>query len=55
MRGGTAAPADCILLYSGRDVITNQFLIDQSEPNPDLSPEQQAEIRQRRIKSGCGR
>ena len=45
--GRDGSPADCILLYSGRDVITNQFLIDQSEPNPDLSPEQQAEIRQR--------
>ncbi len=45
--GRDGAPADCILLYSGRDVITNQFLIEQSEPNPDLSPEQQAALRER--------
>ena len=45
--GRDGSPADCILLYSGRDVITNQFLIDQSEPNPDLSPEMQQKLRER--------
>ena len=45
--GRDGSPADCILLYSGRDVITNQFLIDQTEPNPDLSPEMQQQLRRR--------
>ncbi|OEF97197.1 ATP-dependent DNA helicase RecQ [Desulfuribacillus alkaliarsenatis] len=33
-RDGTAA--DCILLYGGQDVITNQFLIDQNNENNEL-------------------
>ena len=37
-RDGTSA--ECILLYSPADVYTNQFLIDSSEPNPDLTAQQ---------------
>lgn len=36
-RDGTSA--DCILLYGGQDVITNQFLIDNTSDNNDLDPE----------------
>lgn len=36
--GRDGAPADCILLYGGQDVITNQFLIDNSNDNSDLDP-----------------
>ncbi len=36
-RDGTSA--DCILLYGGQDVITNQFLIDNTNDNNDLDPE----------------
>lgn len=39
--------ADCILLYSAKDVRTNQFLINNSEPNPDLTEDEQEEVRQR--------
>ena len=39
--------AECILLYSPSDVMTNQFLIDHSEPNPELTPEQQQLLRDR--------
>lgn len=31
--GRDGMPAECLLLYSGRDVITNQFLIEQNREN----------------------
>jgi ATP-dependent DNA helicase RecQ len=43
--GRDGSPADCILLYSGQDVRTNQFLIEKSlESNPDLSPAVRASL-----------
>jgi ATP-dependent DNA helicase RecQ len=36
--GRDGAPADCILLYGGQDVMTNLFLIDNSNDNSDLDP-----------------
>ena len=39
--------AECILLYSPSDVQTNQFLIEHSEPNPELSVEQQEVLKAR--------
>ena len=39
--------ADCILLYSAKDVRTNQFLINNSDPNPDLTEDEQEEVRRR--------
>lgn len=39
--------ADCILLYSSKDVRTNQFLINNSEPNPDFTEDEQEEVRRR--------
>ena len=43
-RDGTAA--DCILLYSGRDVSTARFLIQTPAEKSELTPEQQEQIRQ---------
>ena len=43
--GRDGRESECILLYSPRDVRTNQFLIDKSEPNPDLTPFQQDFLR----------
>lgn len=37
--GRDGTPADCILLYSGKDVITNQFIIDNSIDNEEIDPE----------------
>ena len=34
--GRDGEPAQCILLYSGADVRTNLFLIEKSDPNPEL-------------------
>ena len=45
--GRDGSEADCILLYNGQDVRTNQFLIDNSEPNPELTQEEQELIRKR--------
>lgn len=39
--GRDGSSAECILLYSPGDVHTNQYLIEHSEPNPELSPEEQ--------------
>ncbi len=38
-RGGRdGQPAECILLYSGQDVITNQFFIENNQDNKELDP-----------------
>jgi len=37
--GRDGTPADCLLLYGGQDVITNQFLIDNGSEENDLAPE----------------
>lgn len=39
--------ADCILMYSPGDVHTNRFLIEHSEPNPDLDEHEQALLKER--------
>ncbi len=44
--GRDGEPADCILLYSGRDVRTNQFLIENSQDtNEDLTDEMREAVR----------
>ena len=45
--GRDGRSADCILLYSAKDVRTNQLLIKNSEPNPDLTEDEQEEVRRR--------
>ena len=37
--GRDGAPAQCVLLYSGQDVMTNQFLIEKSREVEGLDPE----------------
>jgi len=34
--GRDGTPAECILLYGGQDVVTNQFLIDRANDNEEL-------------------
>ena len=34
--GRDGEPAECILLYGGKDVVTNQFFIDNNKDNEDL-------------------
>lgn len=45
--GRDGEEADCILLYSPQDVRTNQFLIEKSDANPELSEEEQNAVRQK--------
>ena len=45
--GRDGEKADCILLYSAQDVYTQRFLIENAEPNPALSEEEQQEARER--------
>lgn len=45
--GRDGAQADCILLYSGQDVITNKFLIENSDPDDTLSDLDRAAVRQK--------
>lgn len=45
--GRDGAKADCILFYSGQDVITNQFFIEQNRENEELTGEALELVRQR--------
>ena len=45
--GRDGSDADCVLLYGARDVRTNKFLIENSEPNPDLTEDERAVLRER--------
>ena len=45
--GRDGCDADCILLYASQDVITARWLIEHSEPNPDLTPEEQSQVREK--------
>ena len=45
--GRDGEKAECILLYNPADVNTNQFLIENSEPNPELTEEQQNALKER--------
>ncbi len=45
--GRDGCDADCILLYAPQDVITARWLIEHSEPNPDLTPDEQAQVREK--------
>ena len=44
--GRDGSGAECILLYSGQDIITGRWLLEHSEPNPELTPQEQARVRQ---------
>lgn len=45
--GRDGEPAECILLYSGQDVRTNRFLIENSDDNPEMTEEMRAEVKER--------
>lgn len=48
--GRDGSPADCILLYSGSDIHTAQFLINKSYEQSELSPEEAEVLRSRDMK-----
>ena len=43
--GRDGDPAECVLLYSGQDMITARWMIEHSEVNEDLTPEEQTRKR----------
>lgn len=45
--GRDGEEAECILLYSGQDVVINRFLLDSKEDNPDLTVDETLEIKRR--------
>ena len=45
--GRDGSNADCILLYSGKDVITNQFFIENTSENNPLSPQILEQVQQK--------
>ncbi len=42
--GRDGSEADCVLLYSRQDIVTARYLIEHREPNPELTPEQEAQV-----------
>ncbi len=45
--GRDGSTADCILLYGGQDVVTNQILIDSSNENSDLDAEISEKVKEK--------
>lgn len=44
--GRDGSPADCLLLYGGRDVATNQFFIEKDRDNEELDDETLQKVRE---------
>ena len=42
--GRDGGPAECLLLYSGQDVITGRWMIEHGEENPELTPQSAGEL-----------
>ena len=45
--GRDGEPSRCILLYSGQDVITNRFFIENNQENQELDPVTRALVQER--------
>lgn len=45
--GRDGEPAECLLFYSGQDVIINQFLIEKTDGNDDLDEKTKAAIKEK--------
>lgn len=45
--GRDGSPAECLLMYSGQDVVMGKWMIEHNDENPDVSPEQRQLLRQR--------
>ena len=43
--GRDGGDADCILLYSGSDIFTAKWMIEHGEPNAELTPAEQAQVK----------
>ncbi len=47
--GRDGSPAECVLLYGGQDVMTARWMVEHAEPNPDLTTDEQEELRRREL------
>lgn len=47
--GRDGSKAECILLYSPKDVVLNEFLIENSEKNDELTIDEQQEVREKEL------
>ena len=47
--GRDGSPAQCVMFYSPQDVITQRFLIEKSEANPELSDEERTLLTEREL------
>lgn len=45
--GRDGQPADCILLYGGKDVVTNRFFIEKDDENDALDEETRRLVREK--------
>ena len=45
--GRDGLPSECLLLYSGQDVVTGKWMLERGEPNPEMTPEQRRLVRAR--------
>lgn len=53
MPAGDGLPSSCILLFSGQDVRTGEFLITHGEPREELDAKTAELLRERDLR-GCG-
>ena len=47
--GRDGEAAECVLLFSRQDIVTARWMIDNSEPNPDMTPAEQQAVRRQDI------
>ncbi len=45
--GRDGAESECVMLFSGQDVMVNQYLLDNKPPNEELGPEENELVRER--------
>lgn len=45
--GRDGGPAECLLLYSGQDVVTAKWMLEHSDENPELNAEQREAVLER--------
>lgn len=45
--GRDGSPAECLLMYSGQDVVMGKWMIEHNDENPGVSPDQRQVLRQR--------
>lgn len=48
--GRDGTDAECIMLYNGSDIFTAKWMLEHSEPNPDLSADEQEAVRRQDLR-----